>query len=101
MPVNMNLHVSGNVDSKVVGRLKDCNINWVTNSSIPAAGAYIIFSGQGDKKSISYYVLDKNGNFVVPKQSFGWKKADEAGVSLAYRLFGIGDAPLPDRKSAN
>ena len=98
MPVNMTLHVSGNADAKVVERLNDCNINWVTNSSTPAAGAYVIFSGTGDKRIITYYVLDKNGNYVVPRQAFGWRRADEAGVTLAYRLFNIaGNAPIKDK----
>ena len=87
---NINLHVSGQVDQKVVERLKDCNINWTSNISVPAADAYLIFSANGDKKNIQYYVLDKSGNYIVPKQSFGYKKAEETGVSLAYRLFNIG-----------
>jgi len=90
MAMNMNLHVSGEVDKDVEKRLRSCNINWVTNSSIPAPEAYVIFSHKGSRKDVTYYVLDKAGNYVVPKQSFAWQKADETGAALAYRLFNIG-----------
>jgi hypothetical protein len=90
MPMNVSLHVSGDVDKEVMDRLKACNINWVTSSSIPAPDAYIQFTRKGDKKDISYYVVDRKGNYIVQKQSFAWQKADETGVTLAYRLFNIG-----------
>lgn len=95
VPMNMTLHVSGNADNTVVEKLKGCNINWITNSSVPAANAYISFSGTGDKKTITYYVVDRNGNYIVQKQGFSWRKADEAGQALAYRLFDIG-SKMPD-----
>ena len=87
---NMTLHISGEVDKGVEDRLRACNINWVTNSSIPAPQAYVIFSHTGKNKDITYYVLDRQGNYIVPKQSFAWQKADETGTALAYRLFNIG-----------
>jgi hypothetical protein len=87
---NMNLHVSGQQDKQVADRLKDCNINWVSNSSIPAPDAYIIFNANGNKKSVQYYVLDKSGNYIVPRQTFNYLKSDETAISLAYRLFNIG-----------
>jgi len=97
IPANMNLTISGTVDKKVEERLKASNINWVTNSSIPAANAYVIFSGTGTKKDITYYVLDRSGNYIVPKQSFSWQKPDETGTDLAYRLFNISGKD-PDEK---
>ena len=87
---NMTLHISGEVDKGVEDRLRACNINWVTNSSIPAPQVYIIFSHTGKNKDITYYVLDRQGNYIVPKQSFAWQKADETGTALAYRIFNIG-----------
>ena len=90
LKMNMVLHVSGDVDKEVEERLRDCNINWVTNSSIPAPHAYIIFNRKGNKKDISYYVLDARGNYIVQRQGFAWQKAEETGVALAYRLFNIG-----------
>ncbi len=95
LQMNMTLHVSGTADNAVVKKLKDYNINWVTNSSIPSVSAYITFSGSGDKKTITYYVVDRNGNYLVQKQGFTWKKSDEAAQSLAYRLFDIGSR-MPD-----
>ena len=90
MPANMSLYISGNVDKGVEKRLRACNINWVTNSSIPSASVYVTFTGTGDKKNISYYVLDKAGNYIVEKQGFTWKKPEEAATTLAYRIFNIG-----------
>ncbi len=96
MPANMHLHISGDVDKDVESSLRACNINWTTNSSIPAPDAYVIFTRNGAKKDITYYVLDKTGNYIVPKQSFAWQKADETGTALAYRLFNIGGKDAED-----
>ena len=90
MAMNMHLHISGDFDKNIEKRLRECNINWVTNSSVPAPDAYVIFTRNGNKKDITYYVIDKSGNYIVPKQSFAWQKADETGTALAYRLFNIG-----------
>lgn len=89
---NMHLNVSGEVDKKVVDRLKDCNVNWVSNSSVPALSAYLIFRGQGEKRRIEYYVLDKNGDYIVPRQtcSYDTRRAEAAGVDMAYRIFNVG-----------
>lgn len=90
MPMNMRLHVSGAVNKDVESRLKAFNVNWVTNSSVPAPDVYIIFDGKGGKKNISYYVLDRSGNYIVQKQGFAWQKPEEAAKMLAYRLFNVG-----------
>jgi len=90
MQMNMHLHISGEVDPAVEKRLRSCNINWVTNSSIPGPEAYVIFTHTGNKKDITYYVLDNRGNYLVQKQAFAWQKAEETGTNLAYRLFNIG-----------
>jgi hypothetical protein len=88
--MNMNLHISGEVDPAVEKRLRACNINWVTNRSIPAPDAYVTFSHTGKNRDITYYVVDQTGHYIVRKQSFAWQKPDEAGTQLAYRLFNIG-----------
>jgi hypothetical protein len=90
MACNMRLHVSGDVDAATEQRLRACNINWVTNSSIPAPEAYVVFSRKGNKKNVAYYVLDSKGNYIVQKQAFAYDKPEEAGIQLAYRLFNIG-----------
>lgn len=100
MQMNMTLHISGAADPAVVSRLKDCNINWVTNSDIPAPGAYITFIKHGNKKDIQYYVVDKAGNSVVATQSFAYTKPDDAGKELAYRLFNIG-GKMPEAQPDN
>lgn len=89
MTPNVNLHISGPVDKGVEERLRACNINWTTDGT-PAPQAYITFTHTGNKKDITYYVTDRNGKYIVPKQSFAWQKADETGTALAYRLFKIG-----------
>lgn len=89
---NMVLHVAAaNTDGEraVADRLRDCNINWV-DASMPAPEAYVAFSRKGNTQTISYYVLDESGNYIVPRQSFSYKNEADAGISLAYRLFNIG-----------
>lgn len=95
--MNMNLHASGSADKIVVDRLKDCNIGW-TGAGSNTAEAYVIFSGSGNKKRIEYYVLDQGGNYIVQKQGFNYKKPEEAGVELAYRLFNIGGKDLKENE---
>lgn len=90
MKMNMHLRISGAVDNETVNRLKDCNINWTENSAIPAPTAYITFRTANKKKGVEYYVVDKSGNTIVERQSFGYTKPELAGVELAYRLFNIG-----------
>ncbi len=90
LKMNMRLNVSGRPDEIVLDRIKDCNIEWVNSSSIPAPSVYLIFSGSGDKKRVEFYVLDREGKYIVEKQSIDYEKSDTIGVSLAYRLFNIG-----------
>ena len=91
MPMNMILHADASADKDVMERLKNCNINWVTNSSIPAPTVYISCgTGKNKQKNITYYVVDRNGKYLVKQQTFSWKKADDAGKELAYRLFDVG-----------
>ncbi len=90
MRMTMNLQVSGAPDQEAVDRLKDCNINWDGGSNAPRA--IISFSKKGDIKLAEYAVINGNGDYIVPKQSFSYKSSPGGGVALAYRLFGIGGA---------
>lgn len=94
LQANMKLTLSGEIDPEVAQGLRDCNINWVTDNSIPAPHAYVLFSKNGAKKSITYYVLDSRGKNLVQKQSFGWQKPNETAKKLAYRLFDVGGNDL-------
>lgn len=96
LKMNMNLHLAGGQDAAVVDRLKACNISWTTNSAVPAPAAYISFRQNGGKKSIEYYVIDREGKYIVDRQSFGYTKPEQAGIQLAYRLFNIG-GKIPKR----
>lgn len=90
LKINMRLNVLGQADDKVTQRLKDCNINWINKSNAPAPEAYISFSGTGNKKRISYYVMDASGEYAVQQQSFAYSNPEAAAVQLAYKLFNIG-----------
>jgi len=87
---NMIVHLSGDVDKDVEKRLYAFNINRVNKTNTTAPEAYVVFTGRGKKKTITYYVLDRGGNYIVPQQSFSWQKAEETGKELGYRLFNIG-----------
>lgn len=88
LQMTMNLHTSGAVDKAVVDRLKSCNMKWAhTGNSVEA---YMIFSNVGKSKSIEYYVLDKSGRYIVPRQTCFYKNSEPAGVDMAYRLCGVG-----------
>jgi hypothetical protein len=85
----MQLTVMGTPDEAVVSRLKDCNITW-SHGEVPAPHAYLTFSRKGDSKLVEYYVTDMGGNMIVPRQTFSYSNIDMAGISIAYRLFGVG-----------
>ena len=90
LKMNMALNISGAADSKVIQRLKEFNINWITGISTPAPVVQVAFSGKGDKKTITYSVQDRSGKTIVEKQAFTWKQPEEAATTLAYRIFDIG-----------
>jgi hypothetical protein len=99
LQMNMRLHIAGQADDKVVSRLKDCNINWVTNNSTPAADVYVTFTKNGDRKGITYYVQDKKGKNIVDSQSFSYQKPEEAALMLAYRIFNVdGKTPAQQKE---
>ncbi len=93
---NFNLHLIGTPDPAVVDRLKDCNINWTANSSIPAPQLYLEFGAEKGKRNITYYVTDKNGRYIVNKNTITTGKPEQTGVDLAYRIFNIG-AKTPEK----
>lgn len=88
LEMNMNLHVVGTEDKAVTDRLRKCNINWGYGPNAPEA--YIVFSSTPGKKRIEYYVLDKGGNYVVPRQVCFYKDPGQTGIDMAYRIFGVG-----------
>ena len=90
----MKLSVSGAVDQKVVDRLLACNVEWTPAANIPAPRAFVVFTGAaGESRGrIEYWVEDARGAQIVPRQrcTYDVAKPEAAGVSMAYRLFGIG-----------
>ncbi|XZF13516.1 tetratricopeptide repeat protein [Chitinophagaceae bacterium MMS25-I14] len=91
--MRMSLRVTGNTDkddNAIISKLKDCNISWTESAGASIPEAIVLFERKGKTKVISYSVTGSDGKPIVPRRSFSWQKADEAGTQLAYRLFGIG-----------
>lgn len=86
---NMRLTIIGQGDRKVVDRLKSCNINWVSNGKILAPDVTLKFVTSGNKKTVTFYVQDRNGKEIVPRDTYTYTKPEEAAIVLAYRLFNI------------
>jgi hypothetical protein len=86
---NLRLRILGTADAKVVNRLKNCNINWITDGRSLAPDVTLQFSTAGNKKTVTYYVLDRNGKEIVARDSYTYTQPEEAGLLLAYRLFNI------------
>ena len=86
MKMPMQLQVLGTPDAAVVARLRNCNIAFDTGT----VRAQLTFSTQGKMKVVEYSVIDGAGNYIVPKQTYGYNDVNVAAVSLAYRLFGVG-----------
>lgn len=86
---NMRLTIIGQGDQKVVDRLKSCNINWVSNGKILAPDVTLKFVTSGNKKTVTFYVQDRNGKEIVARDTYTYTKPEEAAIVLAYRLFNI------------
>jgi len=93
LKMNMQLNVNGD-GGAVIKRLKDCNINWVAGTQAPRA--FVTVTKNGKTGQVKYYVLDGQGNYLVPETSFGFENTEaaeaNAGLNLAYRLFNIGES---------
>jgi hypothetical protein len=87
LKANMRLSLLGNPDNKVIARLKACNINWVTKGAAPEVT--LNFSQSGNKKMVTYYVMDDQGREIVKRASYVYTKPDDAGLVLAYKIFKI------------
>ncbi|WP_118951102.1 hypothetical protein [Taibaiella helva] len=94
---NLRLKVLGGADAKLIDRLKRCNINWVAGNVL-APEVTLKFGSSGTKKTVTYYVLDRNGKEIVPRDTYTYTKPEEAGVLLAYRLFNIGRKGSAEKK---
>lgn len=84
---NMRLSVLGAPDNKVITRLKNCNINWVTEGAAPEVT--LSFGVSGGKKSVTYYVMDNQGKEIVKRTNYVYTNPEEAGLALAYKIFKI------------
>lgn len=88
------LTVSGSPDERVVSRLRDCNVDWEPAAGVPALQAFVYFtpSPTEGKGRIEYWVQDAKGAPIVPRQrcTYALAKPESAGISIAYRLFGVG-----------
>jgi len=90
MKMPMQLQIVCAPDPGVISRLKSCNINF--GSSGATIRAQLQFFTKGKLKLVNYSVIDGMGNYIVPQQSYSYSDVNVAGVSLAYRLYGVGGA---------
>lgn len=97
MKMPMQLQITGAADEAVVKRLRACNIRWDEAGAI--ARAQLTFRTQGKMKMVDYAVIDGMGNYIVPRQTYSYTDANVAGISLAYRLFGVGGAAPKDAEA--
>jgi len=90
----MRLTVVGTPDQDLVDRLRECNVDWDPPGTVPAPQAVIALVGAAGpgRQRVEYWTTDSRGRYIVPRQSCTYltENAEAAGVSLAYRLFGIG-----------
>lgn len=87
LTMQFRLVTSGTNDKKLVSRLKDCNLKFDNNST---AEVSLSFSNDGNKKKVSYSVIDGNGKVIVPNDSYIYEDSEKAAVNIAYLLFKIG-----------
>jgi len=83
----MQLSISGS-NSTIEKRLRKYRIDW-TGSNPYAPKANLVFTQQGEQKTVTFQVIDYLGNIIVPEQKIIITKTEEAVKELAYGLFGI------------
>ncbi|MEZ5018030.1 MAG: hypothetical protein R2800_13310 [Flavipsychrobacter sp.] len=92
LKMSMNLHLAGDVDEKLIQRLRDCNIDWKENEKgIPQV--YLSFSKTKDKYKVIYTTKGADGNIVVQEDTISYQKPEEGALELSYKLFDIGNTP--------
>lgn len=99
----MQLVVNGTGATTTIERLKACNINWVNDPAVPKA--YVTVTPGEESNSIRYYVVDAKGNHIVRDNAFYATKegdgAESAGITLAYKLFGVGKLAVESEQKVN
>jgi hypothetical protein len=102
LKIKMKLNVSGLDDAitkEVVSDLKDCNIEWVTDSSINIPAATISFDKKGKSYQAIINVTNSKGNLIISNQQLIFKNAANVGKELALRLFSKGGGIEVDSNS--
>lgn len=98
----MQLFVDGD-GGELIERLKDCNIKWVTDSNAPKV--FITITPTEKDSKIAYSVTSASGEKVVSQNSFATETTglagESSGLSLAYRLFNIGESPVSEPQKVN
>ncbi|MBN9295681.1 MAG: hypothetical protein J0I41_01665 [Filimonas sp.] len=91
--MQMHLSTAGDNDDntkEVISDLKDCNIKWADNGSIPQA--HLQFNKRGNKYEVIINVSAANGKQIVNNERIIFSKTKDVGKEIALRLFGKGGA---------
>jgi tetratricopeptide (TPR) repeat protein len=93
LKIKMRLTVSGLDDAvtkEVINNLKDCNIDWTSDSDIDVPEAIISFDKKGKSYQATIDVKSGKGKSIVSNQQLIFKKPANVGKELALRLFAKG-----------
>ena len=95
LKANLSLTATGEGAEAAIKRLKQCNINWTAGGPF-VPRAFVHFYTRGTTKMADYWVLDAQGNYLIPKQTVSYRQAEAFGIGLAYRFFGVGQSQGPE-----
>lgn len=93
LKIKMRLTVSGLDDAitkEVISTLKDCNIDWTSDSDTNIPEAIIRFDKKGRSYQAIINVKSGKGKLIVSDQELIFKKPTNVGKELALRLFAKG-----------
>ena len=85
---------------KVVKELKDCNIQWVSDSDAGTPVANVAFIKKGDRYEATVNVTSGQNKMAVSNERMVFKNPDGAGKELALRLFGKSGAMVFEKIDA-
>ncbi len=101
--IKMKLSSSGFEDKntkKVIGEMKDCNIQWVNEADGNTPSASISFIKKGNRYEATLNVKSGSNIPIVTNEKMIFQQPDGAGKELALRLFGksgamVFEKPIP------
>lgn len=89
MKMNFKLNTSGNIDKKMLSKIKAFRINWLTDSDPNVLIVNLDFKQVNNKKSVVYSLSNSSGKIILPQQEYVYKNGEKEARNIMYGIFNI------------